>query len=261
MVRVGGSGRNGVGDVVATTALSDTWFEEALALVQELPVRPGLDGAVQFEAGDIRWHQVITDGRVTAWARGELPDAQLSVRMPMETALAAHRPGADGSALLATCTVVRADGTEELPAPLDLLAQPALEALPLLRGADLTVQYHLANGPFGDVRVCSSFVDGRLVEMVLDEREDPDVEIWVSFRAMAALRSGTATILELLADGARFEGGEGPLMLFAGLEEGPELQAAKRSCGPSAAVLGVLGEVRADPAFQAALTRLAGSEA
>lgn len=240
--------------------LSEAWFEMARSLVGALPPRPGLDCSLQFEAGDISWHLVVTDGQITAWSRGELPDAQLVVRMPLETAVAIHRPGADGSEALATCTLVGPDGSERPPAPLDLLTEPGLEALPKLPGADLTVQYHLAKGPFGDVGVWSSFVDGRLEAMALGQREDPDVEIWVPFGAMAALRSGKQTILEVLADGGRVEGEEGPLMLFAGLEEGPELQAVKRSCGPSASLLGVLGEVWADPVFQAALATLAASD-
>lgn len=245
---------------MAIATLDEAWFEAARGLVAELPERPGISCSVQFEADGLRWHQVVVDGRVTAWDVGDVTDPDLVVRLPLEVAEAAHRPGADGGAVLGRCTLVGPDGAEAPPPPLDLIDHPDLASLPEVPGADLVVQFHLANGPFGPVDVWQATVDGRLAEVALATRDDQDVEIWVTFWGMAALRSGERKLLDLIVDGARVTGDEGPLMLFAGLEEGPELQAVKRSCSRSAVVLANLGEVRADPAFQAALATLAGEE-
>ena len=244
------------GEAVASQGFDEGWFEAARDLVAGLPDRPGLDCSLQFEADGLRWRQVVVAGRVADWSLGEVADPDLVVRMPLDAARAAHRPDADGDEALARCTLVLPDGREGPAPPLDLPAHPDLDSVPEVPGADLTVQFHLARGPFGDVNAWQSTVDGRLDEMGLGELEEPDIVIGASYRAMAELRAGTRTLLELLADGATVRGEEGPLMLFAGLEEAPELQAVKRSCSRSATVLGALGEVRADPVFQAALAAL-----
>lgn len=241
------------------TLLGAGWFERARALVDGLPVQPGASCRIQFEAGEHRWHLVAVDGRVEAWAPGELDDAELVVRMPVETALAIHRPGCDGTAALATCALVEADGSESLLSPLDVGHRPELDDLPVLPGADVTIQYHLAKGPFGDVSVWWAFESGRSRAIGLGTDPEADIVARVPFQRIAPVRAGTMSILEAL-EGGEVEGGEGPLMLYAGLEESAELQAVGRSCGPSAAVLGALGLVTSQPAFREALRMLAEDE-
>jgi hypothetical protein len=60
-----------------------------------------------------------------------------------------------------------------------------------------------------------------------------------------------------LEDGGRVDGGVGPLMLLAGLQESPELLAAGRACGPSGPVLAALGQVTDGTEHRTAITELA----
>lgn len=237
--------------------LTAPWFERARDLVAGLPEHPGASSRVTFRAEDLVWHQVIEDGRIVAWDEGPVDDPDLVLAMPRATALAAHRPGADGNALLATCSVEEPVATGSVPSPCDVGYRPELADLPEIPGADLTIQYHLADGPFGDVDVWWRFEDGRSAEIHLGTTPDRDVEAWIPYTSVHAVRSGDMSILEALAAGGRVEGEEGPLMLYAGLEESAEFQAVGRSCGPCGRVFGVLGVVRADPVFQAALAELA----
>lgn len=244
------------GEQMTAMPLSAGWFDRARSLVDGLPPQPGVSCRVQFEADDLRWHLVVEDGRVVAWDLGVVPDPQVTVRMPMDTALAVHRPGSDGTEALARSVLVEDDGSEGLLSPVDVGHRPELDALPLLPGADVTLQYHLADGPFGDVSVWWDFVSGRSRDIQLGTHPEPDVTVWVPFQRIAPVRAGSMSILEAL-EGGRVEGAEGPLMLYAGLEESPELQAVGRSCGPSAAVLGALGLVTSQAVFQEALRVLA----
>jgi hypothetical protein len=101
----------------------------------------------------------------------------------------------------------------------------------------------------------TSFVDGRVVEVGLGPLEEPDVWVDVTWRAMARVREGTMTIIEALEDG-KVDGRIGPMALLAGVSESPEYQRAERAGGPAAVALATLGELREEPAFQAASAAL-----
>lgn len=236
--------------------LSSAWFERARDLVSDLPVQPGLGCRAQFRTEGASWHLVIDDGRVARWDLGEIDDPTIVVRMPLDAAAEACQPDADGTAVLAACTLIGSDGTEGLPSPLDILDVPELDELPVLPGADVTIQFHLSDGPFGDVDYWWRFESGRSVASELGTAHDPDIVAWGPFDAIQRVRSGEMSLLEALSQGARVEAEEGPLMLYAGLQESPEFQTAIRGCGPCGRVFGVLGTVRADPVFQAALVEL-----
>ena len=241
---------------MTATRFSEAWFDEALDLVAPLPERPGVACAVAFEAGATRWHLVVEQGRVTRWGLGSIEHPELVLRLSPDTAEMIHRPGCDGTEALAGCMLVEADDSESVPSPLDIGARPEPEALPTIPGATLTVQYHLSDGPFGDVDIWWSFESGRSRAMELGTAAVADVEVWVPFQRVAPLRSGEISILEAIEGDGRVEGSEGPLMLYAGLEESPEMQAVGRSCGPSAAVFGSLGLVTNHAVFEEALIEM-----
>jgi hypothetical protein len=236
--------------------LSPAWFVRARELVADLPVRPGLGCRAQFRTEGASWHLVIDEGQVTSWDLGEIDDPTIILRMPRDAALEAHQPDSDGTAVLAACAVVEPDGTETLPSPLDVLLVRGFDDLAEIPGADLTIQFHISDGPFGAVDCWWRFESGRSVASELSTARDPDVEIWVSFSAFQRVRAGELTLLDALSEGARVVGEEGPLMLYAGLQESPEFQAAVRACGPSGFVFRVIGTVRADPVFRSALVEL-----
>lgn len=221
-----------------------------------LPQRPGLGCRVQFRSDGPSWHLVIVDGQLESWDLGELDDPTIVLGMSPEAAVEAHQPDADGTAVLAACTLIGSDGSEGLPSPLDILDVPELDDLPELPGADVTIQFHLSDGPFGDVDYWWRFESGRSIASELGRAHDPDIVAWGPFDAIQRVRSGEMSLLEALSQGARVEAEEGPLMLYAGLQESPEFQTAIRGCGPCARAFGVLGTVRADPVFRAALVEL-----
>jgi hypothetical protein len=240
--------------------LSQAWFDHAVALTGDLPVRPGLSYRVQLEAGGTTWHQVVEDGRVTSWEEGPLPDAALVLRWAPADALAIHRGELAGTEALAATTVVgRGAGGERVegrPSPLDIDETGALAELPTIPGATLVIQYRFAHGPFGPVDYWWSFDEGRSVGMGLGVVDEPDVGVGITYARMVGVRQGRITILEALEHGGTVTGELGPLMLLGGLEESPELHAAELACGPSGPVLAAMGELAATPAYAEAWSAL-----
>ncbi len=64
--------------------LSQEWLDEARALAQDQPERPGASATMQFVVtggpdGDITYYWVIENGRLNEAALGQLPDAEVTL--------------------------------------------------------------------------------------------------------------------------------------------------------------------------------------
>lgn len=226
-----------------------------------LPGLPGLGWRLQLvaqEGADVRrWHQVVDQGRVTAWGPGSIGEPDLEVRWPLEVARGVHRREVSGTAAMAALRVVSPSGVEGPAPPHDIALRSELDSLPMVKGATFTVQYVFESGPFGEAWFWMSFVDGRVGDMAFERTDEPDVEVHLTYQSMNRVRTGAMTILEALEDGGRVEGELGPLMLLAGMEESPELHAAEAACGPAGGVLAAVGEFSATEEYQAVLRALA----
>lgn len=256
----------GAPDVAKHPLASDPWLEQARILTADLPLQPGLSYRLQFDvvdqAGDHdRWHQIVDDGRVVAWQRGDVDSPDLELRWACADAAAVFRQELSGTEALAAMRVVTPGRGEGVPPPLDMRDTAELALLPEVPGATLVVQFEFADGPFGHVSFWLSFEDGRCAGLDFGRTDEPDVTIAISFQRMVRVRTGETTILEALENGGRVDGALGPIMLVAGLEESPELRAVEMACGPAGAVLARVGEVAASADYTAAMAALAQATA
>jgi hypothetical protein len=259
-----------VSGVDVAAFLSDAWFDRARSLTDDLPEQPGVDCRLQFDAvdddgGHQRWHQVIVDGRIEAWQPGDLADADVELRWPLDVARRLYAADLDGTAAMDALTVAYAAGGSIVtgrPSPLDIGDTAEIDALPAIPDATLVTQFRLFSGPFGPVRFWWTFVDGLSTDMAFGDHPEPDVIVRIRFQRMVAVRCGHISVLEALEDGGQIlEGGVGPLMLLAGLQESPELLAAGRACGPSGPALAALGRVTDRPEHRTAIAALAAATA
>ena len=242
--------------------VSDGWFDRARQLTRGLPEQDGVSFRLHVETGDGgTWHQVVERGRVLAWGRGSPGDADLLLRWSVRDTVATFAGAVSGTAALAALHVLEVrDGVkvEADPSPCDIGATDELAQLPLIPDATLIVQYLFTEGPFGPVEYWWSFEDGRSAGMGLGVHPDPDVRVRITFASMVAVRRGELSILEALERGGDVDGGEGPLMLLAGLQESPEVRAAELACGTSGPVLAAMGRLWATPGYSQAVQALGG---
>ncbi len=241
---------------------SEPWCEQARHLTATLPPSPGLSWRLQFDAVDERgqhdrWYQVVEDGQVVAWQRGDVAAPDLELRWARADAAAVFRQELSGTEALAAAQVLEPGGREGVAPPLDMRDTAEMDLLPEVPGATLVTQFEFSQGPFGHVSFWLSFEDGRCAGLDFGRTEEPDVTISISFQRMVRVRTGTMTILEALERGGRVDGALGPIMLMAGLEESPELRAVELACGPAGAVLARLGEVAASGPYTEAMAALA----
>jgi hypothetical protein len=241
--------------------LSEEAFARARELVDgTLPERTGSSCRLQFHAGIATWHLVVDDGRVEAWALGELPDREAEVRWRPDDARSILAGELEGEDAYARTTIAeRGPGGEYVgpPPPMDLAERPELEAMPTLPGATVLTWYRFTSGPFGDLDYYIRLEDGRVADMGLGEVPDHDVRVVVSYRSMADVRNGSITIIEALGTGS-VDGKIGPMALLAGVSEGPEFHLAEEQGGPAGLALATLGELREVAAFREACAVLAG---
>jgi hypothetical protein len=248
--------------------LSDGWFAAAQSLGLGLTpeqAKPGMDCRVQYDvtgtSGGCRFFEVVEDGVLRSWQRGEVSDPDVEIRWQWEHARQVFRRSVDGTAALAQTVIAAADGYVGPPSPMDLAEQAELAQLPEVPDATLTVQYEYPRGPFGHVSHVIEFVDGRVHRMHFGQAAERDAMARVPFLAMAKVRSGEFTIFQALEQGGKVDGQLGPLALLAGISESPEFHRAELACSPAALALGQRGEAFADPVYQDALDKLAARTA
>ena len=248
--------------MVVSPFVSDRWFVRAREVTSGLPEQRGVSFRLEVRTGESGcWHQVVEGGRVVAWGRGSSGSPDLVLRWSVPDAVAAFAGSVSGTEALAALRVIDdRDGVqvETEPSPLDIAATDELARLPLIPDATLVVQYVFTEGPFGLVEHWWGFEDGRSAGMGLGVHPDPDVRVRITFASMVGVRRGELSILEALERGGDVEGGEGPLMLLAGLQESPELHAAELACGPSGPVLAAMGRLWAAPGYAEAVRSLVG---
>jgi hypothetical protein len=217
---------------------------------------------VDDDGGHQRWHQVIADGRIEAWEPGDLADADVELRWPLDVARRLYAAELDGTEAMDALTVAYPAGGATVtgrPSPMDIADTAELDRLPSIPDATLTTQFQFFAGPFGSIRYWWTFVDGRSTEMAFGTHAEPDVFVRIRYQRMVGVRHGDISVLEALEDGGAVDGGVGPLMLLAGLQESPELLAAGRACGPSGPALAALGRVTDRSEHRTAIAALAAA--
>jgi hypothetical protein len=242
-------------------ACSPEWFARALDAAARVQLPPDRACRVQFDVDGARSFLTVDGGRVTAWELGSADGADVELRWTRDHARQIARGELRGNDALRATTVAAAtaDGTYVgTPAPLNLRDRHELTAMPTVPGATFTAQYRYRDGPFGDVHYVLAFEDGRFVDERLEQADGSDVQVDVTYRAMALVRAGDITILDALENGT-VNGELGPLATLAGISESPEFHDAEVATGRHAVALSVLGELAADPTFAAAMARIVAS--
>ncbi len=245
--------------------LSDEWFLQALEGVRDAgSYRCGANARLQYEAfspkGSVHWGEVIEDGRVAAWEKGPLQDADVDIRWSVDDAYAILRGDRVGAAAAAATTIVeqRPDGFSVgvLP-PCSLAKEPALARLRRLPGADLTLHCQFPAAPIGGERCSMMFVDGQLARMVAGWVGDADVVIEFPFRQLILFWRGEITWADALQEGA-IRGSIEPMVFLAGIIESTPYRraAARATSGPAPLALATVGELVANVEYRTAVTDL-----
>jgi hypothetical protein len=243
--------------------LSEEWLAAMGETFGRLSAAAGSSCRLQFVAGDSVWHLVAEEGGPVDFGPGEVSEPDGVLRWSVEDAGRIWQRDLVGNDALAATTITTTSSDGEyvgVPAPMDLISRPELDAVLEVPDVTLGVQYTFRNGPFGDVTYVLDFVDGRVVDQRLDTLDDPDVGVDVSYRAMAQVRAGTLSILEAIEHG-NVTGRVGPMALLAGISESPEFHAAEQATGTHALALATMGELWAQPEVAEAMTALTRGEA
>lgn len=201
--------------------------------------------------------QVFVEGRLVRWEPGVHPEHRFAIVQgptDMEAMLTGY-PG--GNALLERTWIQEyRHGTPVRfrPPPLDERDPPGLAQLPVIPNATVTVQVHMHESPFGDLSCATRFVDGRLVEWLLGEHDEPDVVVEGPYEVFTRHRAREITMSEGIEDG-RVTGDLSAIMLAVGLGDGPEYRRVVETqcCREAAVPLGLLGEIVTSPVYREAL--------
>ncbi len=83
--------------------LSQEWLDEARALAQDQPERPGASATMQFVVtggpdGDIKYYWVLENGVLTEAALGELPDPEVTLTTGYADSVAIQKGDLDANA-------------------------------------------------------------------------------------------------------------------------------------------------------------------
>jgi predicted lipid carrier protein YhbT len=83
--------------------LSQEWLDEARALAQDQPERPGASATMQFVVtggpdGDIKYYWVLENGQLAEASLGELPDAEVTLTTGYADSVAIQKGDVDANA-------------------------------------------------------------------------------------------------------------------------------------------------------------------
>lgn len=83
--------------------LSQAWLDEARALAQDQPERPGASATMQFVVtggpdGDVKYYWVLQDGVLAEASVGELPDAEVTLTTGYQDSVAIQKGELDANA-------------------------------------------------------------------------------------------------------------------------------------------------------------------
>ena len=92
--------------------LSQEWLDEARALAQDQPERPGVSATMQFVVtgapdGDVKYYWVLQDGLLTEAALGELPDAEVTLTTTYQDSVAIQKGELDANAATQYSVIAR----------------------------------------------------------------------------------------------------------------------------------------------------------
>jgi hypothetical protein len=247
------------------TFLGEEWFARSRAeLGGSGPVLPGANARIQYdvaaEGGGVRWCQVIDDGRVIAWERGDISAPDVEIRWSLDDAfeiLSGRCAGA--AAALATTIAEQRPNASYVgpPPPLDLGREPELGRLRRIPDANLTLHYELRAAPFGTMQSSMVFVDGQLQRLTAGLAGTGDVVIVLPFRQLMRLRRGDISMQDALQFGSISGAIDSMVFLAAILESLPYRHAALAAAsGPAPMALAALGELGAANDYAKALADL-----
>ena len=83
--------------------LSQEWLDEARALAQDQPERPGVSATMQFVVtggpdGDTKYYWVLQDGQLAEASVGELPDSEVTMTTSYQDSVAIQKGELDANA-------------------------------------------------------------------------------------------------------------------------------------------------------------------
>ncbi len=83
--------------------LSQAWLDEARALAQDQPERPGASATMQFVVtgspdGDVKYYWRLQDGVLAEASLGELPDAEVTMTSTYQDSVAIQKGELDANA-------------------------------------------------------------------------------------------------------------------------------------------------------------------
>jgi hypothetical protein len=245
--------------------LSEEWFARSRdELGGSGPVLPGANARIQYDVatdgGGVRWNQIIDDGRVTTWARGDVGEPDVEIRWTEDDAFEILGGRCTGAAASLATTIVeqRTDASYVgPPPPLDLAREPELRRLRRIPDANLTLHYELRDAPFGATQSSLVFVDGQLERLTAGPDGVADVVIKLPFRQLMRLRRGDISMQDALQFGS-ISGSIDSMVFLAAILESPPYRraAAATATGPAPSALAALGEVGATDAYAKALADL-----
>lgn len=244
------------------TFLGEEWFARSRAeLGGSGSVFPGVGARIQYdvttEGGGVRWYQVIDDGRVAAWERGDISAPDVEIRWSLDDAfeiLGGRCTGA--AAALGTIIVEQRPNASYVgpPPPLDLAGEPELGRLRRIPDANLTLHYELRAAPFGTMQSSMVFVDGQLERLTAGLAGTGDVVIVLPFRQLMRMRRGDISMQDALQFGS-ISGSIDSMVFLAAILESPPYRraAAAAASGPAPLALAALGELGAADGYAKAL--------
>jgi hypothetical protein len=248
--------------------LGEEWFARSREdLCGCGPGSPGVGARIQYdvasEGSRVRWYQVIDDGRVAQWARGDIAEPDVEIRWGVDDAFEIMSGKRSGAAASMTTTIVeqRPDAAYlGPPPPLDLAREPELGRLRRIPDANLTLHYELRAAPFGTTQSSMVFLDGQLERITAGFAGAGDVVIELPFRQLMRMRRGEITMLDALQFGG-VRGSIDSMAFLAAILESPFYRraAAAASSGPAPFALSALGEVGASDDYATARARVMAS--
>lgn len=211
----------------------------------------------ELDVAGARAHLVGEGEGPARWAPGA--SGQVVPRLCWSTmdAMRLARGELSGTEAMAATRLLDANASElgtALP-PMTFVRQAALVGLPRQFGATLRVQVGTTDGPFGPFAFALDLDDGLPVRERFTTLAAADVIVTLRYAAVASVFAGRMSVLEAIADG-EVVGELAALAAFAGFLETDECRALMARAAPRALGLVALGDLRASPAFAAALAHI-----
>lgn len=109
--------------------LSQEWLDTVKELAQEFPERPGATARMQYVVtggpeGDVRYYQVIDNGKMVESQLGEIPDADFTLTQAYEDAVKIQKGTLDANSAFMQGKIQVAGNTGKLMSLMPLTQSP-----------------------------------------------------------------------------------------------------------------------------------------